>query len=87
MNLPDIGNSFFQFFGGVFVLNHCRVLLKQKQVHGLSIVSIAFFAVWGYWNLFFFTSQHLWFSLVGDLLNVTGNTLYVVLLIKYRKRT
>ncbi len=35
------------------ILNNCRVLLHDKKVMGISLVSIGFFTIAGFWNAFF----------------------------------
>ena len=41
--MMDLINSLFELFASFFVLNNCRVLYKQKEVKGVSIISTAFF--------------------------------------------
>ena len=82
--VPDIINGFFELSGGLFVLNHCRVLYKDKQVKGMSVVSVVFFFAWGVWNIYFYPSLHQWWSTVGGLFIVFANSVWVHLLLKYR---
>jgi len=39
----DLLNGLFGALGGLMILNHCRVLLKDKEVKGVSIFSTCFF--------------------------------------------
>jgi len=84
--LPDIINGGFEALGGVFVLNHCRVLFAVKRVAGVSILSTMFFTTWGIWNLWYYPSLNQWSSFYGGLVLVITNALYIGLLLKYRKR-
>lgn len=44
---PDIINGTFEALASLMVLNHCRVLLKDRTVAGVSIASTIFFTLWG----------------------------------------
>ena len=80
---PDFVNGLFEFFGGLLVLNHCRVILKDKAVKGVSILSTAVFGAWGVWNLYYYPSLNQWWSFTGGLVIVAANCTYVYLLRKY----
>jgi len=69
---------------GVFVLDHCRNVLKDKMVAGVSIVAVIFFTLWGFWNLYYYPHLDQWLSFYGGLFIVMANFLWVVLLIKYK---
>lgn len=86
MTLADTINGIFEAGGAVFVANHCRVLYAQKSVRGLSVVSVAFFAAWGVWNLWFYPSLGQWMSFVGGLGIVAANLIWIVMLLYYKKR-
>lgn len=81
--LPDIINALFELFGGFFILNHCRVLWRDKEVKGVSIISTIFFTLWGLWNLYFYPSLGQWWSFVGGIMIVIANFIWVGLLIKF----
>jgi len=85
INLPDLINGIFEFSAGFFVLNHCRVVIKEKAVKGVSIISIVFFTSWGYWNLYYYPHLEQWLSFLGGLFIVVANSIWVVLLIKYKR--
>ena len=80
---PDLINGLFEALAGLFVLNHCRVLLRDRAVAGVSIASVAFFTVWGVWNLWFYPNLGQFWSLIGGLFVVVANASYVALLIRY----
>jgi len=82
---PDIINSAFEVLGGVFVLNHCRAVLRDRAVKGVSIVSTGFFAAWGLWNLYYYPHLDQWWSFLGGLVIVGANVWWVYLLLRYRK--
>ena len=82
---PDIVNSVFQFSAGLFLWNNVRMLVKHKKVQGISVLSIIFFTLWGYWNLFHYPVLHQWKSFVAGIFVVLANTVWVYLAFRYRK--
>ncbi len=84
MNYPDFINGCFELFGGLSVLNHCRVLYKEKQVHGVSILSTIFFSSWGFYNIYFYPHLHQWWSFAGGLSIMSANLLWISMMLYYR---
>ena len=80
----DIINASFEVFGGFFILNHCRIVYKDKMVAGVSIASTVFFSCWGLWNIYYYPSLDQLWSFYGGIFIVCVNSLYVGLLIYYR---
>ena len=83
----DLINGAFEFLAGFMILNHCRVILKDKVVRGVSILSTAFFTSWGFWNLYYYPSLDQWASFYGGLMIVAANTYYVGLMLYYTNRS
>lgn len=83
----DFVNALFQVMAGVFVLNHCRVLLHDKQVKGVSTASTMFFVTWGLWNLAYFPSLDQQWSLYGAIFVTGANVIYVAMQVYYKRRT
>ena len=86
MSIPDAINGSFEALGGVFVLNHCRVLLRDRAVAGVSILSTAFFTSWGGWNIYYYPHLGQWLSFGGGVFVTSANTFYVGLLLAFRRR-
>lgn len=51
---PDLVNASFELFAGLFILNHIRATIKAGGVEGISLTSVTYFVVWGFWNLFYY---------------------------------
>jgi len=83
---PDIVNSIFEVFGGIFIATSIHRLFKDKEVKGVSWYHACFFAVWGYWNLYFYPSLDQWWSFWGGVGVVTANTIWLGQLIYYTRR-
>ena len=84
--LPDVINGGFEAFGGIFILNHCRALYKDKLVKGISIISTIFFLSWGLWNLYYYPSLNQWWSFYGGLLIAVSNVLWISMMIYYKRK-
>ncbi|MDQ8022214.1 MAG: hypothetical protein REI94_10260 [Moraxellaceae bacterium] len=86
MTTMDLANAALECLGGLFILNHCRVLWMQQSVRGVSAISIAFFSAWGVWNLFYYPALDQFFSFAASLLVVLANAIYLVLIVLIRRR-
>jgi hypothetical protein len=75
----DLINSFFEVFGAMMLFNNCRLLWIHKRVQGVSVLTTAFFTVWGVWNLYFYPANHLWLSFVGGVFLASANVLWVLM--------
>lgn len=81
--LPDLVNGSFELLGGLFILNHCRAVERDKAVKGVSIISVAFFTMWGVWNLWYYPHLNQWLSFAGGVVITIANFWYLWLLKKY----
>ncbi|HYT43599.1 MAG TPA: hypothetical protein VEP90_14770 [Methylomirabilota bacterium] len=81
---PDMINGIYEAIGGLLILNHCRAVLRDKAVAGVSILSTTIFTTWGIWNLYYYPSLDQWWSFMGGIVIVLANALWVTLLLKYR---
>lgn len=87
ITIPDLLNGLFEFGGGfAIIFGHCRKLVKDKQVKGVSWLSVGFFSLWGWWNaIFYYPNLNQWMSFWGGLSIVIANTIWLILLIKYKR--
>jgi hypothetical protein len=87
MQIADLINGlFFEMCAGWFVFNHARAVLRDKEVAGLSVVSVIFFASWGIWNLYYYPSLGQMWSFWGGIAVVSANVYWVYLLLKYARK-
>lgn len=80
---PDIVNGLFEFCGAAFIACSIRRVLIDRQVAGISWLTISFFAGWGLWNLFYYPHLDQWFSFAGGVALVAANAVYVALLLRF----
>lgn len=85
MAYNDIINATFECVGGLLCWLNVKQLMRDKQVRGIHWGVQAFFASWGWWNVYYYPSLNQWASLVGALFLVSGNTAWVILALRYRK--
>lgn len=82
----DLINSLFELFASLFILNHCRVLYKQKDVKGVSILSTIFFTSWGLWNIFYYPSLGQTLSFYAGIGVFLANMLWVSMMVYYSRK-
>lgn len=87
MNWSDLINGFIEITGAIFVTFNIIDTLKQKKVAGVKWFSVAFFNIWGFYNIFFYPHNDLWFSFIGAITLTICNTIWTILLIKYSYET
>lgn len=82
----DIVNGCFELMGGFLYILNIKAILKDKVVHGVSLLPAFFFSSWGIWNLFYYPSLEQWYSFIGGVFLVTFNTTWLVLALYYSKK-
>lgn len=85
MTWQDFVNGSFELFGGFMVMLHCLQLYKDKQVRGASWVATLGFALWGFWNLYYYPHLGQWMSTAGGVFITLANMLWIHLIIVYRR--
>lgn len=86
MNIPDVINGCFEFFGAPFIFLSILKLHKDKQVKGISWVHAIFFTLWGFWNLYYYPHLEQFISFAGGIAIVTANTIWLCQLIYYKQK-
>jgi len=83
VSIPDAINGGLELAGGLFIGLSCYKLWQDKIVRGISWLHMAFFAGWGYWNLYYYPQLDQWFSFAGGMVVVVTNTLWVMMAVYY----
>lgn len=76
----DFINAIFEFGGFVMIAGNCVRLYRDRGFAGVTIPATAFFAIWGYWNLFYYPSLDQMWSVIAAGLVALMNTLWIVLM-------
>jgi hypothetical protein len=79
-------NGGFELAGGFFTVLHILRVLADKSVAGVSITTVLFFTLWGFWNLYYYKSISQRWSLVASYFITSMNVIWVSLLIYYHIR-
>ncbi|KRB73470.1 hypothetical protein [Noviherbaspirillum sp. Root189] len=82
----DTINGLFEAFASLMILNHARVLYRDKLVRGISIVSVMFFFAWGVWNLYYYPTLGQMFSFWCGIAVVIANATWTGMLLFYSYR-
>lgn len=82
----DTINGLFEAFASLMILNHARVLYRDKLVRGISIVSVIFFFAWGVWNLYYYPALGQMFSFWCGIAVVIANATWAGMLLFYSHR-
>ena len=85
-NIPDLINGLFELFGAPFICLSIITLYKQKKVKGVSWIHVGYFAVWGFWNLYYYPYLKQWISLCGTMSIVLCNTIWFCQIIYYSRK-
>lgn len=83
MNWPDIVNGMLEATSSLFVLLSIRKLYQDKIVRGVSWVGVAFFALWAYWNLFYYPQLGQWFSFYGSIGLTIADSVWFLQIVYY----
>jgi len=83
---PDLINGMFELVGSAMLWRNVAQLHKDKLVKGVHWNATAFFAAWGYWNLFYYPHLDQWWSFAGGVSIVLANTVWLGQMIYYLRR-
>lgn len=77
MKWNDIINGLFELVGAYFTWRNYFQLAKEREIKGVYWPMLAFFTVWGFWNLLYYPSLNQWFSFTAGVVLVLGNAAWV----------
>lgn len=83
---PDHINGCFELVAGLLLLLNIIRLHRDKKVRGVHVVPVAFMAIWGFWNLFFYPYVGAPWSFVGGIVVVAVNSIWVGQMIYWKKK-
>lgn len=76
--MGDIINGLFELVGAFVCWRNALQLYRDREVRGVYWPATAFFAVWGVWNLYYYSSLDQWFSFSAGIILCLGNCAWVV---------
>lgn len=81
--MPDYINAFFEVGGFFAICLSIAKTLKDKEVKGISLWYLLFFAFWGGWNLYYYPYLNQKASFAVGVLVMIANLTWLGLLIYY----
>lgn len=78
-------NGAFELLGTGLICKNILRLHHDKMVRGVHWAPVAYFAAWGFWNLFYYPHLDQWWSFAGGCLIVVANAIWVGQMFYYRK--
>lgn len=82
----DAVNATYELLGCIAIGASCYRVHKDKQVKGVSLVTVGFFTSWGFWNLYYYPHIGQLYSGIGAAITCATNCLWVYLIVKYRSK-
>ena len=83
MSTQDLINASFEFGGSIAIFLSILQLRKDKAVAGISWYMIAFFTLWGAWNVYFYPHLGQTASFLAGILVLCVNVVYLSMLLHY----
>lgn len=81
---PDLINASVELGGAYFTWRNYSELRQARELRGVYWPTIAFFTLWGIWNLVYYPAIGQWLSFAAGILLAAGNLAWVVLAIRLR---
>jgi hypothetical protein len=83
MTYVDTINALFEGGGAIFLCLNVRRLLRDKSVKGVSLVTTAWWAAWGFWNVHFYAATTNPLSMWAGVAVVLVNAVWLGLALWY----
>ena len=83
---PDMVNVLFELVGGLMLWGNVVRLYRDKMVRGVHWTYMSFFAIWGWWNLYYYPYLDQWWSFAGGVSLVVANSVWIAQLFYYNWR-
>lgn len=84
---PDTINGVFEGVMALMLSRSVLLLYRHKTVKGVSFWAVAWPTLWGYWNLYYYPHLGQFWSFSAGIGVVVVNTTWIVLALRYRRRS
>lgn len=84
--VADLVNGTFEFVGSIMLWLNVRTLYQDKGYLGINWGVTAFFASWGYWNMYYYPSLGQWLSFAGGCSITLANTVWLSMMFYYGRK-
>lgn len=75
----DLINGLFELAGAIALSFNVKSLWHYKTIAGIHWSSVIFFTSWGYFNIYFYPDNGLYWSFIGGLFVSAVNTSWLIL--------
>ena len=82
---PDLINGLIELVGAGLTWRNAWQLHTDRQIRGVYWPTTLFFALWGFWNLFYYPFLDQWISFTAGVVLVSGNVIWVAMAIHISK--
>jgi hypothetical protein len=80
----DLINGLFEFAGSIALWANVVRLYHDKQTHGVTWYSMAFFFAWAVWNCWFYPWLDLWWSFAGGVCMLVALGIWIGQMVYYK---
>jgi len=84
---PDMVNGTFELLAALFLAVNVVKLYHDREVRGVSWISVFFFTTWGAWNLFYYPHLGQWISYLGGVAVLAVNLTWLSMLFMLTRNT
>ncbi len=85
--ISDLINTIFHSTVGGFAVLNVLALRRDKMTKGVSITAFIFYALFGFWNVYFFSQLDQGWSARASLIPAIMNTVWVTMTVYYASRS
>ena len=82
----DVINAAILLVASALQWHNVSLLYRHKSVKGVSLQATAFYAAWGMWNCYYFSSLGQWLSVASNVSIMSANLVWLSLAWSYRVR-
>ena len=84
--VADFINGSFELVSGILVWLNVRAIYRDKTHKGVHLLPLSVFTIWGYWNMYYYPSLNQMCSLIGGIMVALANTVWVVMIVYYKRQ-
>jgi hypothetical protein len=83
VQIPDLINGLFEAGGSVVLWLNVRQSYRDKEIKGVHLAPVVFWALWGGWNLWYYPYLSQWFSFIAGINVLLANAAWVWMMVHY----
>lgn len=80
---PDLINGGFELLSSAMMVPSIIRAWRARKITGVHWTMPVFFVLWGVWNIFYYPHLGQWFSLLGAIMLLITNSLWLMLVVAF----